>query len=128
VSAIGQTSVKRMLAFSSIGHIGMMILGVAVLNDLGVRAIIYYGIVYMFMTLVAFYVTSHISDMYGTDSFDVFRGLVFKHPMMAVIMAMVLFSLAGIPPFSGFVAKFNIFAVIIEKRFYGMAVVAAINS
>ena len=128
VTAIGQTSVKRLLAFSSIGHVGLMILGVVVLNDVGIRAILFYGIVYMFMTLIAFYITSHLSDMYGTDSYDVFKGLVYKHPTMAIIMAGVLFSLAGMPPFSGFVAKFNIFSVIIEKKLYGIAIVAAINS
>ena len=128
VTAIGQTSVKRLLAFSSIGHVGLMILGVVVLNEQGVRAILFYGIVYMFMTLIAFYITSHLSDMYGTDSYDVFKGLIYKHPTMAIIMAAVLFSLAGMPPFSGFVAKFNIFSVVIEKKLYGIAIVAAINS
>lgn len=128
VTAIGQSSVKRLLAFSSIGHVGMMILGVVVLNDVGVRAILFYGITYLFMTLIAFYITSHLSDMYGTDSYDVFRGLIYKHPLMAIIMASVLFSLAGVPPFSGFVAKFNMFSVIIEKKYYGIAIVAAINS
>ncbi len=128
VTAIGQSSVKRLLAFSSIGHVGMMLLGVVVLDDVGVRAILFYGIVYMFMTLIAFYITSHLSDMYGTDSYDVFRGLIYKHPVMAIVMAGVLFSLAGMPPFSGFVAKFNIFSVIIEKKYYGIALVAAINS
>jgi NADH-quinone oxidoreductase subunit N len=128
VTAIGQNSVKRLLAFSSIGHVGMMILGVVVMNKAGVQAILFYGIVYLFMTLIAFYITSYLSDMYGTDSYDVFRGLIYKHPLMAIIMAAVLFSLAGMPPFSGFVAKFNIFAVIIEKKHYGIAIVAAINS
>jgi NADH-quinone oxidoreductase subunit N len=128
VTAIGQSSVKRLLAFSSIGHVGMMIMGVIVMNKAGVQAILFYGIVYLFMTLIAFYVTSHLSDMYGTDSYDVFRGLIYKHPAMAIIMAAVLFSLAGMPPFSGFVAKFNIFSVIIEKKHYGIALVAAINS
>jgi NADH-quinone oxidoreductase subunit N len=128
VTAIGQSSVKRLLAFSSIGHVGMMILGVVVMNKSGVQAILFYGIVYLFMTLIAFYITSHLSDMYGTDSYDVFRGLIYKHPTMAIIMAAVLFSLAGMPPFSGFVAKFNIFAVVIEKKLYGIAIVAGINS
>ena len=128
VTAIGQTSVKRLLAFSSIGHVGLMVLGVVVLNEVGVRAILFYGIAYLFMTLIAFYITSHLSDMYGTDSNDVFKGLIYKHPMMAIVMAGVLFSLAGMPPFSGFVAKFNIFSVIIEKKMYGIAIVAAINS
>ncbi len=128
VTAIGQNSVKRLLAFSSIGQVGMIMLGVVVLNEAGVRAILFYGIAYLFMTMIAFYITSHLSDMYGTDTYDVFRGLVYKHPVMAIVMASVLFSLAGMPPFSGFVAKFNIFAVVIEKKYYGIALVAAINS
>ncbi len=128
VTAIGQSSVKRLLAFSSIGHVGMMILGVVTLNEQGVSAILFYGVVYMFMTMIAFYITSQLSDMYGTDSYDVFKGLIYKHPTMALIMASVLFSLAGMPPFSGFVAKFNIFSVVIEKKLYGIALVAGINS
>jgi NADH-quinone oxidoreductase subunit N len=128
VTAIGQSSVKRLLAFSSIGHVGMMILGVVVMNKSGVQAILFYGITYLFMTLIAFYITSYLSDMYGTDSYDVFRGLVYKHPVMAIVGVGVLFSLAGLPPFSGFVAKFNIFAVVIEKKLYGIAIVAGINS
>ncbi len=128
ITAIGQNSVKRLLAFSSIGHVGLMILGVVVLNDVGIRAILFYGIAYLFMTLIAFYITSQLSDMYGNDSHEVFKGLIYKHPLMAIIMAGVLFSLAGMPPFSGFVAKFNIFSVIIEKKLYGIAIVAAINS
>lgn len=128
VTAIGQNSVKRMLAFSSIGHVGLMILGVAVLNEAGIRAIIFYGIVYMFMTFCAFYITSYLNDQYGTDNYDVFRGLIYKNPLMALIMVGTLLSLAGIPPFSGFVAKFNIFNIVIEKKYYGIAIVAAINS
>lgn len=128
VTAIGQSSVKRLLAFSSIGHVGMMMLGVVVLNEVGVQAILFYGIVYMFMTLAAFYITSHLSDMYGIDTQDVFSGLIYKHPLMAIVMVGVLFSLAGLPPFSGFVAKFNIFSVIIERKYYGIALIAALNS
>jgi NADH-quinone oxidoreductase subunit N len=128
VTAIGQSSVKRLLAFSSIGHVGMMVLGIAVMDNAGVQAILFYGITYLFMTLVAFMITSVLSDMYGTDTQDVFKGLVYKHPVMAIIMAGVLFSLAGMPPFAGFVAKFNIFSVLLAKKYYGMAIVAAINS
>ena len=128
VSAIGQDSVKRLLAFSSIGHIGMIIAGVVVLDDVGTRAILYYSMAYLFMTLVAFWITSVLNDTYGTDSMAVFRGLISRHPLMAITMSVVLFSLAGMPPFSGFVAKFNILSVIIEKKFYGLAFIAALNS
>ena len=128
VSAIGQDSVKRLLAFSSIGHVGMMIMGVVVLDEVGIRAILYYGMAYLFMTLVAFWITSVLNDTYGTDSKAVFRGLISRHPVMAIMMCIVLFSLAGMPPFSGFVAKFNILSVVIEKKYYGLAFIAALNS
>lgn len=128
VSAIGQDSVKRLLAFSSIGHVGMIIAGVVVMDDMGTRAILYYSMAYLFMTLVGFWITSVLNDTYGTDSTAIFRGLISRHPLMAIVMCLVLFSLAGMPPFSGFVAKFNILAVIIEKKYYGLAFIAALNS
>ncbi len=128
VTAIGQDSVKRLLAFSSIGHIGMMIMAVLVLDAVGVRALLYYGMAYMFMTLVAFWITSVLNDSYGSDSHAVFRGLVKRHPVMAISMSLVLFSLAGMPPFSGFVAKFNVLSVVVEKGYYSLAFIAALNS
>jgi NADH-quinone oxidoreductase subunit N len=128
VSAIGQDSVKRMLAFSSIGHIGMMIMGVVVLNEVGVRAILYYAMAYLFMTVVAFWIVSVLNDTYNTDSQTVFRGLIHRHPLMAIAMSVVLFSLAGMPPLSGFVAKFNIISVVVEKGYFGLAFIAALNS
>ncbi len=128
VTAIGQDSVKRLLAFSSIGHVGMMLLGVVVVNEVGTRAVLFYGITYLFMTLVAFYITAYIADKYGTDSQVGFKGLISKHPFMAIAMTITLFSLAGLPPLSGFVAKFNILSVVVEKKYYGLAFIAAINS
>lgn len=128
VSAINQDSVKRMLAFSSIGHIGMMLLGVVVLGDIGVRAILFYSVTYLFMTIVAFAIVAHLSDKFGGDSHSHFKGLIYKHPFMAIAMTLTMFSLAGMPPFSGFVAKFNIMSVVISKGHYTLAFIAAINS
>lgn len=128
ISAIGQRSIKRMLAFSSISHAGMMLMGVLVLNDAGIRSVLFYGITYLFMTLVAFYITSFIQDKYGNDHFERFNGLIYRYPIMAVMMAMTMFSLAGVPPFSGFVAKFNIFSVLLEKQEFSLAVIAGLNS
>jgi NADH-quinone oxidoreductase subunit N len=128
VTAIGQDSVKRLLAFSSIGHVGMMLLGVVSMNEAGASSIMFYGVVYLFMTSVAFLITAHLANTYDTDSQVIFRGLIKKHPFIAVAMVIVLFSLAGLPPFSGFVAKFNIISVVIEKKYYGLAFVAALNS
>ena len=128
ISAINQRSIKRMLAYSSIGHAGFMMLGAIVLDEIGVRAVLFYGVAYLFMTLVAFAITSFVQDKYGNDHFERFSGLIYRHPMMAMAMATIMFSLAGIPPFSGFVAKFNILAAVINKGYLTLAIIAGINS
>ncbi len=128
VAAIGQRSVKRMLAYSSISHAGVMLLGVVVMDSIGTRAIMFYAITYLFMTTVAFYITSFVQDHNGNDHFERFNGLIYKHPLMSVAMALVMFSLAGLPPLSGFVAKFNILSAIISKKYYVLAVIAGFNS
>lgn len=128
VSAIGQRSVKRMLAYSSISHAGMMMLGVVVLSTVGVRSIVFYGVTYLFMTLVAFYVVSFVQDKYGNDHFERFNGLATRYPLMAITMIVVMFSLTGLPPLAGFVAKFNILYAIIEEKHYALAIIAVLNS
>lgn len=128
VTAIGQKSVKRMLAYSSISHAGVMMAAIVLLSDIGVRAVVFYGISYVFMTLVAFYVTSIVQDVYGNDGFDRFSGLIYRYPFMAVMMCIAMFSLTGLPPMAGFVAKFNILSGLISAKYYSLAVVLALNS
>jgi NADH-quinone oxidoreductase subunit N len=117
-----------MLAYSSIGHAGMMIMGVVVINEVGARAILFYGATYLFMTLVAFLITSFVNDKYGNDHFERFNGFIYRYPMMAIAMAIVMFSLAGVPPLSGFVAKFNILSAVVEKKYYMLALIGGLNS
>ena len=128
ITAIGQRSIKRMLAYSSISHAGMMMLGVVVLDDIGLRSILFYGITYLFMTLVAFYITSFISDKYGNDDHDRFRGFIRRYPTMAIVMAISMFSLTGLPPFSGFIAKFNIISAVINKGYVTLGLLAGLNA
>ena len=128
VAAIGQRSVKRMLAYSSISHAGVLLVGVTVLNEIGNSAILFYVLAYVFMTLVAFFVVSMVSDQYGNDHFERFSGLFKKHPFAALALSLSMFSLAGIPPFSGFVAKFNIIYAVVEKGNFALAVITALNS
>lgn len=128
IAAIGQRSVKRMLAYSSISHAGMMMLGVVVLNTVGMRSILFYAVTYIFMTLVAFYILSIINDEYNNDHFERFSGLIYKKPLMAILMAVTMFSLAGIPPLSGFVAKFHILNAVVKDGYYTLAVIAGLNS
>jgi NADH-quinone oxidoreductase subunit N len=128
ITAIGQKSVKRMLAYSSIAHAGFLLLGVVVVDEIGASSILFYLVVYLFMGLGAFYLTSFISDKYGNDHFERFSGLGFRYPLMAVMMAITLFSLVGLPPFAGFIAKFNIFYAAIEKKFYTLVLIGGISS
>ncbi len=128
IAAIGQRSVKRMLAYSSISHAGFIILATLVVDQIGSRSLVFYAIVYLFMTLVAFMITGAVSDKYGNDYFDRFRGLILRYPLMAISMVIIMLSLAGIPPLAGFVAKFNILAAIIKEGYYTLAVIAGLNS
>ncbi|MFZ8999843.1 MAG: NADH-quinone oxidoreductase subunit N [Bacteriovoracaceae bacterium] len=128
VSAIAQKSVKRMLAYSSIGHAGFMLLGVVVVDQTGASAIAFYGITYLFMTLVAFFITGYVSDHYGNDHFERFNGLIHRYPVMSIMMIITMISLAGIPPMSGFVAKFNILAAAVKKGYFTLAIIGGINS
>jgi NADH-quinone oxidoreductase subunit N len=128
VTAIGQKSVKRMLAYSSISHAGIMIAALVMVNEIGIRSVVFYGITYVFMTLVAFYVTSIVQDEYGNDHFDRFTGLAYRYPLMAITMAIVMFSLTGLPPFAGFVAKFNIMTSLINSKNFSLAIVLGLNS
>ena len=128
ISAIQQLSVKRMLAYSSISHAGMMMLGILTLDTFGATAILFYGFSYLFMTLLAFGITSFVQDQYGNDHFERFNGLLFRYPLMSLLMALVMFSLAGIPPFLGFVAKFHIIATVVSKKLYVVALFAVLNS
>jgi len=128
VSAINQKSVKRMLAYSSISHAGVMMSAVVVMNNVGIRSIVFYGIAYLFMTLVAFFITSIVEDQYKNDHFERFQGLVYRYPYMAIMMAIAMFSLTGIPPMAGFVAKFNILSALVQSKYYSLAVILAVNS
>jgi NADH-quinone oxidoreductase subunit N len=128
VTAIGQKSVKRMLAYSSISHAGIMIAGMVMANEVGIRSVVFYGITYVFMTLVAFYITSIVQDKYGNDHFERFTGLAYRYPLMAITMSIVMFSLTGLPPFAGFVAKFNIMTSLINSKNFSLAIVLGLNS
>ena len=128
VTAIGQKSVKRMLAYSSISHAGIMMSALVMINEIGVRAVLFYAITYLFMTLVAFYITSIVQDKYGNDHFERFSGLIYRYPVMAVMMTVVMFSLTGLPPLAGFVAKYNILSALINAKFYSLAVILVLNS
>ncbi len=127
--AIQQSSVKRMLAYSSIAHAGYMLMAAAVLNDRAFSAIMFYLAVYLFMNLGAFLVAIFIHNRYGYDDIKEWTGLGFRAPAVAVAMGVFLFSLTGLPPTAGFVGKVYLFSVLIEaQQFWWLAVLGVINS
>lgn len=128
ILAIGQKSVKRMLAYSSISHAGFMLIGVLIIDQIGVSALLFYGFVYLFMTLGAFGITAFLSDQFDSDRFEAFEGLIKYHPFMSMVMIIIMLSLGGLPPFAGFIAKYNLLSAAVNKGFYTLAIIAALNS
>lgn len=128
VAAIGQKSIKRMLAYSSISHAGVLMLGALVVTEIGTRSLVFYGVTYLFMTLSAFFIVGAVADKYGNDHFERFNGLMSKHPIMSIAMIITMLSLAGLPPLSGFVAKFHVLNAVVAKKYYALAIVFALNS
>lgn len=128
LAAIGQVSVKRILAYSSIAHAGYILMGVTTQTLGGLNAVLFYLIVYCVMNLGAFWIASIVEDTYGGDYLRHFRGLGTRRPFYAFAMAVFMFSLVGLPPFAGFIGKLYLFSAIIAREMYGYALLAALNS
>jgi NADH-quinone oxidoreductase subunit N len=125
--ALRQTNIKRMLAYSSIGHAGYASMALLEPNRESLFALLFYMSVYMFMTLGAFGVVLMLrkSGEEGEEISD-FVGLHKRHPIAAFTMLIFMFSLAGIPPFGGFLAKFYVFFAVIHAGYSWLAVVGII--
>lgn len=128
LAAIHQSNLKRLLAYSSIAHAGYLLMGIATLSDLGLRGVVFYLVVYLFMNLGAFAVVGYVAGAGGSEDIRSYRGLGRKSPLICVAMTVFLFSLIGLPPFAGFVGKVYLFAAVISNKIYWLAVVAAINT
>lgn len=122
LAAITQSSAKRLLAYSSIGHVGYILLGLVAGNKTGIEAILLYLLVYTLMTTGAFVLLGGLSR----DGVLNFRGLLYTHPGIAMLLMVLLLSLAGLPPTAGFMAKYMVFLSLIQARMYWLAVVAAL--
>ncbi len=128
ITALNQTSVKRLLAYSSIAHAGYMLMGFAAMNYIGFYAVLFYLVVYFLMNIGAFLFVQVVYNKIGTDSIVKYRGLGRRTPFAAVMMAIFLFSLAGIPPLGGFIGKFYLFAAVLKSKLYWLAVIGIANS
>jgi NADH-quinone oxidoreductase subunit N len=131
LAALGQTNLKRLFAYSSIAHAGYVLMGFSVLTPSGYEAMLLYLVTYLFMNLGAFFVIIAMEEAGVGEDIAGYRGLGSRAPLVAVLMAVFLFSLTGIPPLAGFVGKFYLFAAVIERGgtfFVLLAVVGILNS
>ncbi len=128
-AAIAQTNIKRMLAYSTISHMGFMLLGILAGTAEGYAAAMFYAIAYAIMSVGAFAVIILISNGdREADQLDDFKGLARRNPWHAFLMMMILFSLAGVPVFLGFFAKWQVIAAAISAGFTGLAVLAVVTA
>ena len=112
--AIWQNNVKRMLAYSSIGHTGFMLMALFVFSDSGFKALIFYMVIYVIMNMAAFMIVDEIEEKTGAENMDDYRGMGRKLSLLMVIMVVVLVSLTGLPPTAGFTGKFLVFSSALE--------------
>ncbi|MEE2877248.1 MAG: NADH-quinone oxidoreductase subunit N [Candidatus Neomarinimicrobiota bacterium] len=128
VSALVQSNVKRMLAFSSVSHAGFMVLGVLVLNSTGLSAVLFYLVVYSIMNLGAFAIIALVEEEDKGMAFQDYRGFATRYPWLAVSMTLFMISLAGFPPTSGFVAKYGLLSAAVSEGYIWLAIIAVINT
>jgi len=128
-AAIGQSNIKRLMAYSSIGHMGFALVGLAAGTEQGVQGVIVYIVIYMVMTLGAFAAILAMRRG-GTMVEDIssLAGLARTKPAMAFLLGTILFSLAGIPPLAGFFAKYYVFLAAVQSGLYLLAVIGVVTS
>ena len=128
-AAIGQRNFKRLMAYSSIGHMGFALVGLAAGTSEGVQGVLVYIAIYVTMTLGVFAVILSMRRTSGmVESIDQLAGLAQTQPTMAFFLAMLLFSMAGVPPLAGFFAKFYVFLAAIKAGLYALAVIGVVTS
>jgi NADH-quinone oxidoreductase subunit N len=128
-AAIGQRNIKRLMAYSSIGHVGFALVGLAANTQAGVQGVIIYMLIYLAMTLgtFAFILAMRRKDG-NVEQISDLSGLATTNPVMATILTILMFSLAGIPPLAGFWAKWYVFLAAINANLYGLAVIGVLAS
>ncbi|MBI5330701.1 MAG: NADH-quinone oxidoreductase subunit NuoN [Betaproteobacteria bacterium] len=129
LAAIMQTNIKRMLAYSTISHMGFLLLGVLSGTFAGYTAALYYAITYVLMSLGGFGLVVYLSQNgVEAEHLDDYKGLNTTHPWLAALMAILMFSMAGLPPFVGFYAKLSILQALVGAGWLWLAVVAVFFS
>ena len=129
IAAIGQNNLKRLIAYSSIGHMGYALAGLSTNSNEGIQGSIVYITIYLFMNLAFFCCLLMLkrNDEYF-ETVDDLSGLSKNHPVLSLSLLVILFSLAGIPPLAGFFAKFYVFTAVIEQSMYFLAIVGLLST
>jgi NADH-quinone oxidoreductase subunit N len=135
LTALHQTNLKRLLAYSSISHAGYALMGLAAASRLGVQSVMIYMLVYLVMNLGAFLAVIAIAQATGSETVADCNGLARRHLLLAVTFAVFLFSLTGLPPLAGFTAKWYVFVAVLSHYaddgggwYVTLAVIAALNT
>jgi NADH-quinone oxidoreductase subunit N len=126
--AMRQKNLKRFLAFSSISQAGFIFLGIIGSSSMGMSAVIYFSLIYIFSNLGAFGVVAAVSNATGKENIDDYNGLYRSNPNLSLVMMLALFSLAGIPPIAGFFGKFFLFTAAAQQGFYWLLLIALLNT
>ena len=128
-AAINQKNIKRLMAYSSIGHIGYALVGLAAGTEQGIRGVLIYLTIYLVMNLGTFAIILSMRHKDGmVEEISELSGLGKSHPMMAFLLMIFMFSLAGIPPLAGFFGKFYVFVAAIEAGLYPLAIIGLLAS
>ena len=128
-AAIGQRNIKRLMAYSSIGHMGFALIGLAAGTEQGIEGVLTYLAIYVTMTLGVFAVILSMRRSDGmVETIDQLSGLASTNPTMAFFLALLLFSMAGVPPLAGFFAKLYVFSAAINAGLYALAVIGVLAS
>jgi NADH-quinone oxidoreductase subunit N len=135
VTALVQTNVKRLLAYSSIAHAGYTLMGLAAVSQLGMQSVMIYMVIYLVMNLGAFLVVMVVAHTTGSESIFEYRGLARRHPLAAISLAIFLFSLTGLPPLAGFAGKWYLFMAVLQRAggpgggwYVALAIAGALNT
>jgi NADH-quinone oxidoreductase subunit N len=141
LAALGQTNLKRLLAYSTIAHAGYMLMALVPLSHTGAAAVLFYLVAYLLMNLGAFAIIAFLRNQTGSEDLSSFAGMIHRSPLLVVTLAIFLLSLLGLPPLAGFAAKFQVFAVLYDSgqsyastlpvlsyAFYGLLILAGLNT
>ena len=126
--ALAQRNIKRLLAYSSIAHAGYALVGVVAVSELGVNSVVFYLGAYLLTNLAAFGAAAAYYRVVGSDDIAAYAGLSRRKPSLAIVMLIAFLSLAGMPPFVGFVSKVVVFAAAVEAGYVWLVVVGVLNS